>query len=369
MPALPSSAADFQFFPGNVEIPAVIHIKGEVVPGDSEKFYDLVEHEDRAIVTLDSPGGMVQDGLSIASEIAMRGYTTTVAGGDECYSVCAVMWVSGKNRVMDRTSSIGVHAAWRDIAMDDGTSLATESGVANADIGSFLTHVGLSREAILYFTAAGPDELLPITPEIAQRLDIDTMVFDGDDIHRPEDRPTPRRIMRQVTEYLGIGAQCSEIFGVDSEWLNEQGGNRLTLGHDLFGPEIFVDLVVEFTAVQKNRISTVGLRPWCTEAERNLRLDNLPTGVTGPGFDCSKATTPTERAICDTPDLWTTDRTMGTLFGIFQEKASPEEKRILSERQRGWIGRRDGCGADAACISDRYKAWFLDITSLTADLN
>src|SRR5690606_26342187 len=106
--------------------------------------------------------------------------TTVVSPESTCYSICAVIWVSGYKRVMGSTSKIGVHAAYRDRVEDDGTARSYESGVANADIGSFLTRVGLSREAIRYFTTAGPNEVLPITPTIAQRLDIDTAVLDGD---------------------------------------------------------------------------------------------------------------------------------------------------------------------------------------------
>lgn len=93
----------------------------------------------------------MDEGLSIAAEVGQRGFTTIVAPGAECHSICAVIWVSGSSRMMDSTSTIGVHAAYRNQAMGDGTSLTSESGVASADIGSFLTHVGLSREAIRYF--------------------------------------------------------------------------------------------------------------------------------------------------------------------------------------------------------------------------
>ncbi|WP_282092709.1 hypothetical protein [Epibacterium ulvae] len=44
----------------------------------------------------------------------------------------------------------------------------TETGMENAQIGAFLNEVGLSADAIRYFTFAGSsEELLDIMPEIA----------------------------------------------------------------------------------------------------------------------------------------------------------------------------------------------------------
>ncbi len=43
-----------------------------------------------------------------------------------------------------------------------------ETGMANAQIGAFLNEVGLSADAIRYFTFAGSsEELIDIMPEIA----------------------------------------------------------------------------------------------------------------------------------------------------------------------------------------------------------
>ena len=43
----------------------------------------------------------------------------------------------------------------------------------------FLNEIGLSLKAIEYFTRARPEEpLLPITPDVAQRLDINIHIYD-----------------------------------------------------------------------------------------------------------------------------------------------------------------------------------------------
>lgn len=365
----PASAADIQITLGDAKTPSIIDITGPIESGDADRFYDLSRRAEKAVVFLQSPGGLVEEGLSIAAEIGQRGFSTIVAPGTECYSICAVIWVSGGNRIMDSTSTIGVHAAYRNEAMEDGTSLATESGVANADIGSFLTHVGLSREAIRYFTTAGPNDILPITPDIAQRLDIDTAVTGGGQIQMPEERPTPRRLAWQSVTYIGLSGDCAPLLGLDAAFLQEQGGQRLRLGHELFGGELFASLVPEMSSwVNSIKVNTA-LKDWCTTAATNLHDEGMPIGISGPGYDCAKAVTSTERAICGSFELWLEDRALGSIYSVLRNVSGGDERTALAQKQRSWISQRDRCGSDADCILDRYRAWFLDLSLIAARAN
>ncbi|MFP3702229.1 hypothetical protein SB758_42815, partial [Burkholderia sp. SIMBA_013] len=65
-----------------------------------------------------------------------------------------------------------------------------ESGVANAEIGSYLTHLGLRIESMRYFTIAGPNDFLLLTPEKARALGIETYKVDGANITTPSAAPT-----------------------------------------------------------------------------------------------------------------------------------------------------------------------------------
>lgn len=311
----------------------------------------------------------MDEGLSIAAEIGQRGFTTVVAPGAECHSICAVIWVSGGSRIMDSTSTIGVHAAYRNEVLDDGTSLASESGVANADIGSFLTHVGLSREAIRYFTTAGPNDVLPITPAIAQRLDIDTAVTEGEQMRMPEERPTPRRLAQQVGTYIGLSGDCAPLLGLDATFLQEQGGQRLKLGHELFGGELFASLVPEMISQIKSAKESMALKDWCTGAAIDLHNEGMSVGIDGPGYDCAKAATSTERAICGSFELWLEDRALGSIYSVLRNSSSGQERTELAQKQRIWISQRDRCGSDVDCILDRYRAWFLDLSLMATRAN
>ncbi|KUL92579.1 hypothetical protein DK26_28330, partial [Bosea sp. WAO] len=72
----------------------------------------------------------------------------TLPGGLVIVDVRGEIVAAGARRYMFKTSRIGFHAAYR-----TRNGQAQESGMGNAEIGSFLTHLGLRIEAIRYFTA------------------------------------------------------------------------------------------------------------------------------------------------------------------------------------------------------------------------
>ncbi|MFT3691446.1 hypothetical protein [Paenirhodobacter sp.] len=236
-------------------------------------------------------------GISIGAQIAIRGFTNLVLDGEGCHSICAVIWVSGVRRYMSPDADIRVHAAYW---VED----SKESGVANARIGAYLNELGLSRVAIEYFTTARPgEELLPVTPEIAQAWTLTFAFRTVSGLSRPADRPTPRRIARQVTDLAVLANNCVELLrGTKGEW-HEQAEKTFREGHDFFGGETFIPFLPEFLEISKAGMQRDGTVRWCLSAEAASRKDGIETGVTGPGFDCGTAGTPTEVAICGSQDL------------------------------------------------------------------
>ncbi|ALJ38676.1 DUF1311 domain-containing protein [Azospirillum brasilense] len=91
-----------------------------------------------------------------------------------------------------------------------------------------------------------------------------------------------------------------------------------------------------------------------------LGLLALPTAAAAAGFPCSKAATPTEKAICADPALSALDGRLATTYRAALERlsgASPEEGAAgaaVKADQRAWLRERDSCGADAACLRRAY---------------
>jgi uncharacterized protein YecT (DUF1311 family) len=73
-----------------------------------------------------------------------------------------------------------------------------------------------------------------------------------------------------------------------------------------------------------------------------------------PSFDCTKARSAAERAICDVPNLQWTDRQMVRLYKLALNQNVKTRGAIVSG-QRSFLSRRDACRDDADCIERAYK--------------
>jgi outer membrane protein OmpA-like peptidoglycan-associated protein len=142
-----------------------VQINGEIVRGDSDQFDQVIASlTGPTVVSLQSPGGIVGEGLNIGIAIRRNNYGTAVAENDMCASICGMIWLAGQPRYRTTSSKIGFHAAFR----ADGQ----ESGSANALIGAYLSKLGLSYRAIAYLTDAPPDEMHWLTPSDAADVGI-----------------------------------------------------------------------------------------------------------------------------------------------------------------------------------------------------
>ncbi|TCO74067.1 ATP-dependent Clp protease proteolytic subunit [Rhodovulum euryhalinum] len=352
--AVGALSADIELIRGGPADRSFIVVSGEILPGDDEKFHDAAGNLETATVILESPGGNVEAGLSIAAETRMRKFSTLVTGNGGCFSICAVVWVSGTGRAMTTDAKIGVHAAYSPQAIDGLGPLMLESGMANADIGAFLNSIGLSRKAIRYFTAAGPGEINPVTPEIAQVLDIDVALITANAVITPAQRPTPRRIAHQAARISAFGNLCAGLFDLDPGSLHKRAIQVLENGHDLFGGEIFVESLPLISDAEKRRLSEIGTMSYCLETEYTLRDEGFTTEVAGPSFDCRKAVSLTEYTICSSRDLWALDRATAHLYFLLRASYDRQNRAILLKSQRAWIVERDNCGRDISCLYTRY---------------
>ena len=82
----------------------------------------------------------------------------------------------------------------------------------------------------------------------------------------------------------------------------------------------------------------------------------------GPSYDCAKAQTAVEHAICNDPDLSFLDREIAALYQAAQ--AGPDMNAVrqseLTARQRAWIDSRNGCASSRAWPSGSgpaTRAW------------
>lgn len=137
-----------------------IFISGDIKVGDEEKFRRLSVTYDKAIVALDSGGGALIAAIEIGKLIRIKEYPTLVANESVCTSACALIWVAGPTRFLSSGGRVGFHASYTDVRGEK-----QETGLGNALVGRYLTLLNLPEKAIIFATAASPEQVLWLTSE------------------------------------------------------------------------------------------------------------------------------------------------------------------------------------------------------------
>ncbi|MEM9782667.1 MAG: peptidoglycan-binding protein, partial [Pseudomonadota bacterium] len=84
------------------------------------------------------------------------------------------------------------------------------------------------------------------------------------------------------------------------------------------------------------------------------------TVTANPSFDCARASTATESAICEDPGLAALDRELATAW------SSARAVGVDAATQRAWIARRDACGAARDCIAEEMESRIERLTGAPA---
>lgn len=136
--SVPARAADFAMSEKDI---CVVKLEGAIVEGDLGRLEAIGatafkgsdgESTAKDTICLDSPGGSVVEGVRIAEFFYSKGIGTVVDEGDECYSICAVMFMMGiaqgpevnfVNRKLHLSGKLGFHRPYLDIDSDEMISV------------------------------------------------------------------------------------------------------------------------------------------------------------------------------------------------------------------------------------------------------
>ncbi len=86
------------------------------------------------------------------------------------------------------------------------------------------------------------------------------------------------------------------------------------------------------------------------EAAQHGAGSGTAAASSGPSFDCRKATTSTELAICGSDDLAELDRAVARNYAAALDVRDAHGRARLQAGQRDWMTERDRCGADVMCL-------------------
>ena len=125
-------------------------------------------------------------------------------------------------------------------------------------------------------------------------------------------------------------------------------------GHELVGGDFYAKLMFAYLDTIKSEIARKGPLIWCFDAEENLRRSGLFIVSVRPSFDCSKAHSSAETAICANPTLAVHDRILASLYRYKISQADGIGASNLRADQRQWLRFRESCGSDTKCLDSAY---------------
>lgn len=82
-------------------------------------------------------------------------------------------------------------------------------------------------------------------------------------------------------------------------------------------------------------------------------LLGIGLGAQAAGFDCARAKTSTEKAICADSGLSSLDEVLELMYSsALRNAATPD---AIRSEQRAWLQLRNACGSDSACLQEAYQ--------------
>lgn len=129
------------FFHSGV-LPNALFLIGDIKPDDSFHLRKALRSHSVDIIVLNSAGGSVWEGLSMAGVINDKGLNTYVPAASTCASACSFMFFGGKIRVSE--GKLGVHQFYSNKANQSSTIGASQQGAqfTVSEIIGFLNEFG-----------------------------------------------------------------------------------------------------------------------------------------------------------------------------------------------------------------------------------
>jgi hypothetical protein len=151
-----------------LESEGVLAARGTVDPDAAERFAAEIEARGEYIetVSLNSPGGALEDAMAIAELIREKELDTLVEDGAFCASSCPLILAGGMNRVAGEKSAIGVHQFYAAGDEIPGPAQAmSDAQATTARITRHLTEMGVDPALWLHALDTPPRALYYLSPE------------------------------------------------------------------------------------------------------------------------------------------------------------------------------------------------------------
>lgn len=137
-------------------------LNGAIDKGDAVRFEGFVKSLDEVpgTVLLNSPGGVVQEALTIGQSIRDRELETAVLSGMFCVSSCPYLLAGGVERTVSRTGVVGLHQHYYDAPRLLPVFLAVEDiQRGQGRTLQYLIDMGVSAELLPYSLNTSPNDI------------------------------------------------------------------------------------------------------------------------------------------------------------------------------------------------------------------
>ncbi len=140
----------------------VLAAEGMIDPGAAERLATELETRGEYVetVSLNSPGGSVDDAMAIGKLLRDNGVATEVADGALCASSCPLIFAGGEKRIAGKQAAIGVHQFFAVGEVRAGAEQAmSDAQSTTARITRYLTDLGVDPAVWLHALDTPPREL------------------------------------------------------------------------------------------------------------------------------------------------------------------------------------------------------------------
>ncbi len=156
----------------------VLSLQGVIQPGSASRLRDVLNAPAAPIttVTLDSPGGALNDAMAMARLIRQHGLATSVRADATCASSCPLILAGGTKRHVSRDATIAVHQFHSPGSLADPRQALSDAQLVTARISRHLDEMGVDPALWLHALDTPPRSLYVLSPEQmrAYRLVTDT---------------------------------------------------------------------------------------------------------------------------------------------------------------------------------------------------
>ena len=166
----------------------LLTLAGEIEMGDADYLLaQLLNIDGKVVVTLDSPGGSLLEGIYLARLFQKTDISAVVMRGAECASSCAIAFIGARQRIIQRGASIDVHAPYTDADLSVIAPLNPDTSVLRSasnlkfrvEITKIARENGINQRVVdLMFRQLNPSMVKSISSEEGVRLGLYTQILE-----------------------------------------------------------------------------------------------------------------------------------------------------------------------------------------------